>query len=167
MTIKKIRLFLASNIEKEEKWLTDMSSKGFHFQKYYFGVYNFNQNPEEEYIYQIDFNEASQEYFSFYKEAGWKHVDSSMGRFHYFKKRADQPGVKKLYTDLESMKESVQRMLQFYLMMFLLLICSQAGLFLTWHGHPVQKAVAALAAFGVVLYLCLFVSLKKKLQFYK
>lgn len=167
MTIKKVRFFLASNIEKEEKWLTDMSSKGFHFQKYRLGLYDFDQNPEKEYIYQIDFNEASEEYFSFYNEAGWEHVDSSIGRFHYFKRRADQPGVKKLYTDFESMKESVQRMFQFYLTMFLFLICSHTGLFLTWYGHPIQIAVAALFAFGIALYLYLFVSLKKKLHFYK
>nr|WP_281175940.1 DUF2812 domain-containing protein [Domibacillus tundrae] len=131
---EKIRFFLASNVEKEEKWLNEMSERGLHFQKYRFGVYYFHQNLDEQYIYQIDFHEAEDEYFSFYSEMGWKHIDSSIGRFHYFRKGADQPGVNKIYTDLESMKESVRRMVQFYMMMFLLLICSQTGLIFKWRG---------------------------------
>ena len=31
MTIKKMKIYLATDIDKEADWLTDMSNKGFHF----------------------------------------------------------------------------------------------------------------------------------------
>lgn len=33
-TMKKFKLTLAYDIEKEANWLTEMSAKGFHFYKY-------------------------------------------------------------------------------------------------------------------------------------
>lgn len=167
MTIKKFKLFLASNIEKEEQWLTDMSRKGLHFNKYRLGTYYFEENSEKSYVYQIDFREADDDYLQFYEDAGWQHVESFIDRFHYFRTEANIDGIKKIYSDHESVKESLQRMMSFYITIFFALIASQIGLITTWKGHPLQVIASVFVGLVFLLYLYLFFSLKRKINFYR
>ena len=62
MTVKRFKIFLASSVDKEEQWLTDMSRQGFHFKNYGLFTYTFDENPNESYVYQIDFRDANEEY---------------------------------------------------------------------------------------------------------
>ena len=133
MTIKKFNYFLLQTFI--EQWLTEMSRKGLHFKKYKSGMYYFDENSHESYIYQIDFREGDNDYFELYKDAGWQYVDSFIDRFHYFRTKASNLGLKKIYSDRESVKETMLRMMNFYMMMFVLMIVAQVGLIATWQGH--------------------------------
>lgn len=84
-TIKKFKILLANDIEKEANWLTDMSSKELQFLKYRPFFYHFKIDHDKSYIYQTDFQGADEEYFELYKQAGWEHVHTVMEQFHYFR----------------------------------------------------------------------------------
>ncbi|MBS4201841.1 DUF2812 domain-containing protein [Bacillus sp. FJAT-49732] len=167
MTVKKFKLFLASDVEKEEQWLTELSSKGLHLIKYRLGLYYFEEDPNHSYVYQIDFRDADDDYFQLYKDTGWEHIESFIQKFHYFRTPANKESLKKLYSDRESVKETFQRMVQFYMVIFFAMIVSQLGLILTWKGYVIQIVVASLVAFIFIIYLYLFFALKRKIDFYK
>ncbi|HLU22289.1 MAG TPA: DUF2812 domain-containing protein [Bacillaceae bacterium] len=164
--IKKFKFFLASNVDKEEKWLIEMSSKGFHFKKYKAFMYYFEEDKNKSYIYQTDFNEPTDDYFQLYEDAGWEYVDSAVVRFHYFRTDANNTKVKKIYSDSESIKETYQRMLKFYLLLFFVLLTSQVWLFTTWRGDALQIIVLSIVGAVILLYVYLFISLKRKINFY-
>lgn len=171
VTIKKFRLFIASNVEKEEQWLTKMSCQGQHFYKHRLGMYYFEENPNESYVYQIDFlHDVDDEYFQLYQDAGWEHVNtpfSSLKLFHYFRTNASRPGIKKIYSDRESGKESYQRMMSLYIAIFFFLILSQVGLIFTWQGFVIQIISTVLVGFVLLLYIYLLIALKRKINFYR
>ncbi|WP_338653677.1 DUF2812 domain-containing protein [Sporosarcina psychrophila] len=166
MTVKRFKIFLASSVDKEEQWLTDMSRQGFHFKKYGLFTYTFDENPNESYVYQIDFREANEEYMQLCKDAGWQYVDSALKQFHYFRTEANESGVKKIYSDGESVKETFQRMMKFYLILFIIFLTSQIGLFLTWKGQLTQIIMTVIIMLVILLYLYVFISLKRKIDFY-
>ncbi|WP_047986541.1 DUF2812 domain-containing protein [Ornithinibacillus californiensis] len=119
MTVKKFRLRTAPDIEKEEQWLTEMSRKGLHLQKYRFFTYHFEEDPTKSYKYQIDFRQGpKKDYFQLYKDAGWEHVTESIGTFHYFRTDATRSDVQKIYSDSQSIQDSFVRMRDFYLSLF-------------------------------------------------
>lgn len=167
MTIKKFKLFLASDVQKEEQWLTEMSRKGLHFTKYRMGMYYFDEDPNHSYVYQIDFREADDDYFQLYGDAGWHHVESILNKFHYFRIEAEKEGKKKIYSDKESVKETFQRMMSFYLVLFFGMIASGLAIILTWKGYISQIIVISFLTLVLVLYLYLFFGLKKRIDFYK
>ncbi|MUK89245.1 DUF2812 domain-containing protein [Ornithinibacillus sp. L9] len=168
MTVKKFRVFLASNLEKEEQWLTEMSRKGLHLKKYRFCMYYFDENLNESYIYQTDFRpDAEEEYFQLYRDAGWQHVGNALNLFHYFRTEADQSGIKKLYSDAESIKDSYKRMISFYITLFLLLLVSQIGIIATWNGYVLQYISLSIVSLVILLYLYMFWSFRNRMKFYK
>lgn len=167
MAIKKFKLFLASDVQKEEQWLTEMSSKGLHFTKYRLGMYYFDEDPSQAYVYQIDFREADDDYFQLYEDAGWHHVESFINKFHYFRTGAEKEGVNKIYSDKESVKETLQRMMKFYIGIFFAIIASGLAVILTWKGYTSQIIVVSLLSLVLVLYLYLFFGLKRRIDFYK
>ncbi|WP_062106101.1 DUF2812 domain-containing protein [Bacillus niameyensis] len=167
MTVKKLKLFSPSNVEKEEQWLTEMSKKGLHFTKYRLGTYYFEQDPNHSYVYQIDFRDADDDYFQLYKDSGWEHIESFIEKFHYFRTPANQENMKKIYSDRESVKETYQRMIRFYLTMFVALFACQAGLIATWKGYVFQIVATCIVALVVILYLYVFFTLNRKISYYK
>lgn len=171
VTIKKFRLFIASNVEKEEQWLTEMSRQGKHFYKHRLGMYYFEEDPNNSYVYQIDFlHDVDAEYFQLYQDAGWEHVNtpfSSMKLFHYFRTNANRSEVKKIYSDRKSVKESYQRMMSLYIAIFCCLILSQVGLIISWQGYLIQIISAVLVGFVLLLYIYLLIALKRKINFYR
>lgn len=171
MTIKKFRLFIASNVEKEEQWLMEMSHQGLHFYKYRMGMYYFDEDPNKSYVYQIDFPPVVDDYyFQLYQDAEWEYVNtshSSLKLFYYFRTDANRPGIKKIYSDRESVKESFQRMMRLYIAIFCLLILSEVGVIFTWQGYVIQIIVSVLVGLVLLLYIYLIIALKRKINFYR
>ena len=167
MIVKKFRLVLASDIDKEEEWLNELSRQGLQLVKFRWGVYYFEKDSNHSYVYQIDFNEGNDEYFQLYEDAGWKYVDHFINMFHYFRTEVGSEGLKKIYSDKESVKETYQRMFKFYLIIFMAMIVSQVGLFATWKGLPIQVFTLCIVSFVVVVYVCLFFALKRKIDYYQ
>ncbi|OMP66016.1 DUF2812 domain-containing protein [Domibacillus epiphyticus] len=169
MEVKKFKLFLASNVEKEAEWLTDMSKKGLHFKKYRFGFYFFDENHDESYVYQIDFRETKKEnredYLQLYEDSGWEYVDSFINIFHYFRTPADKPHIKKIYSDRESTKEAFQRMFRFYIWLFIIMTVAQINLVINWRGLHLQFLQLGIYVIGVAIYTYVFFCLKRKINF--
>jgi len=162
--MKKLKFFLASEIDKEAEWLTDMSEQGLHFYKYKFPFYYFEEDPNTSYVYQTDFpeSEVQDDYFRLYEDAGWEHVTVVLESFHYFRAEKDKIGEKRIYTDPDSLKALYERMLRFYLLLFLVVMVAQIGMLLTWQGWLFQKVALGLVIVVVVLYAILFIRLLRK-----
>lgn len=165
-TIKKFKLSLANDIDKEEKWLTDMSAKGFHFYKYSWGFYYFEEDHSKSYIYQADFQAADDEYFELYKQTGWEHVHTELSQYHYFRAAKNVIGDKRIYSDPASVKGMYQRMLLFYTTIFICMIIAQAGLLLTWEATFFSTLSLAFVTAVIVLYIFLFIKLLQKINKY-
>lgn len=171
MTVKKWRIFLAADVEKEEAWLNDMSAEGLHLIKYRFFRYDFEEDPNRSYVYQIDFQwNIDKSYFAFFKDAGWESV-KGMGGFHYFRRDASLPGQQKIYSDSQSMKESYKEMLRYYMMIFIGFLFSQlAGLLTVFYapfGTILPIVLLVLCSSVTILYVYLFMTLRRKIQSYE
>ncbi|WP_158591752.1 DUF2812 domain-containing protein [Oceanobacillus halophilus] len=167
MGIKKFRFFLASDIEKEEAWLTEMSRQGLHFYKYKFGMYYFEEDPNVSYVYQTDFHQQVDDaYFQLYKDASWEHVTSYIDSFHYFRTKTDNPGIKKIYSDAESAVESLKRMMKMYMAIFLSLIVIQIALLLMWRGSIIDYFSNGIVFSVILLYVYLLSTLRKRIKYY-
>ncbi|UJL46441.1 DUF2812 domain-containing protein [Virgibacillus sp. NKC19-16] len=167
MAIRKFRLFLASGVEKEERWLTDMSAKGLHMEKSRLGFYTFEEDESKSYVYQIDFQQgANEDYFQVFKDLGWEPVTGWADMFQYFRTEASQEGIKKIYSDRESVMESYKRMMRVYLFLFFMLILTQLPIWLTWDGHFYQVVVITLSTLVILLYIYMLIALKSKINLY-
>ncbi|WP_096270756.1 DUF2812 domain-containing protein [Paucisalibacillus globulus] len=167
MTVKKFKIWLAPDINKEEEWLTEMSQKGLHLQKYRFFTYYFEEDHSKSYTYQIDFRQgAKQDYFQLYKDAGWEYITEVIGVFHYFRTDSKRPDVQKIYSDSQSIQDSYIRMRGFYLLIFILFLVSQLGVFTSWGGWP-RYIVIGVDVVLILVYLRLFYVLNKRINYYR
>ena len=163
-SIKKFKIFLANDIEKEAKWLTEMSSKGLHFFKYKSYFYYVEVDNEKSYIYQLDFQDAGEEYFELYKHSGWEHIETVISQYHYFRADKNAIGDKRIYSDPSSIKNMYQRMLYFYITIFVCMLVAQIGLFLTWNHTLFSKIALAFVTGVILLYIYLFIRLMRKMR---
>ncbi len=163
-TMKRFKLSLANDIEKEANWLTEMSAKGWHFFKYKWGFYYFKEDKEISYIYQVDFQESTDEYFELYEQVGWEHMHTEVMQFHYFRADASIIGNKRIYSDPASVKGMYKRMFSFYLVIFGCMLVTQIGLLLIWDGNLFSKFVLALVTAVLLLYVYLFIKLMQQMK---
>ncbi len=104
--MKKVIYKFYYDFEKEEKWLNEMSSKGFALVDFFMGKYTFEECEKGEYIYRIELLEnlvsdpRSIEYINFLEETGVQHVASSF-RWAFFRKKASL-GQFDIYSDVDS-----------------------------------------------------------------
>lgn len=166
-TMKKFKFTLANDIDKDEEWLTEMSAKGFHFYKYSWFFYHFEEDPSRSYIYQTDFQAADDEYFELYKETGWEHVYTEKLQFHYFRADKDVIGDQRIYSDPASVKGMYKRMLLFYLTIFFCMLLALTGLIVTWRLTLLSAIIVSLAAAVSILYIYLFIALLLKMRKYE
>ncbi|HAM81919.1 DUF2812 domain-containing protein [Ornithinibacillus bavariensis] len=169
MAKRKFRLFLGSDVGKEEEWLTEMSRNGLHLQKYQLFSYTFEEDPEKSYVYQIDFQQnVKDDYLQLYKDAGWEYVTNAINAFHYFRTETSNKEVRKLYSDKESIRDSFNRMIRFYVTIFLCFLVSQlgifTGLFTSWKSYPFFYTIVGVDAVVIVLYVYVLLSLRKRVQ---
>ena len=98
------RLYM--DYEKEERWLNEMASWGWHLVRYRLGGYHFEQGEPGEWIYRIELlpanprSAASQEYLSLLLDSGAEAV-STHARWVYLRRPAAL-GPFELFSDLES-----------------------------------------------------------------
>jgi hypothetical protein len=104
MIYKFTKLF--ADYEKEEKWLNEMSQKGYAFKGYSPFRYTFEDEEPSKYTYRIQLLENlpshvdSVNYIEFCEELGVDVVDTS-GRWVYFRKLS-KDGIFEIHSDLES-----------------------------------------------------------------
>ncbi|WP_167955691.1 DUF2812 domain-containing protein [Anaerosporobacter faecicola] len=115
MSLTKYRWFWAWQFEKEERWLNQMSNRGFQLVDVSFIRYTFDTNSSQEYNYRIEFlehgpyTEKGQEYLLFLKEAGIDMCGSYM-RWVYLRKKKDE-GEFQLFSDLDSRLQHLNRII--------------------------------------------------------
>lgn len=111
MTKIAIRFFM--DHEKEEKWLNDMESRGYHFLRFCFCLYIFAIGKPNTYTYRIELledmplNYKSRDYLSFLGDTDVEHV-ASWARWVYLRKEKAK-GPLHLFTDLNSKLKHFKR----------------------------------------------------------
>lgn len=107
------------NYEKEEKWLNEMSAKGFALTDYSWCRYVFSETENNEYTYRIELldkrpnHPESIAYLKFLEENGVEYVASYM-RWVYLRKKTSE-GAFDIYTDIESKIEHFKKINVFWL----------------------------------------------------
>ena len=126
-SLTKIRFFTADNYEKEELFLTQMASKGWHFSGFAFIFYHFEKGQPRNDIYKLDFRklqvEDKENYLQIHRDLGWENVYEFKvfnGVWEYFRRDGNleisEKGLQEqqLFTDKESLIELLIRMRNFY-----------------------------------------------------
>lgn len=113
------KLFWAWEFEKEEKWLNEMSAKGFQLVAVGPFRYVFDDAIKGQYEYRLELldnfpsSSKSVDYIRFLEETGVEHV-GSMLRWAYFRKKASD-GKFELYSDIDSKIKYYKRFIVLFL----------------------------------------------------
>lgn len=153
----KYKLFWAWEFEKEEKWLNEMSAKGFQL----VGVgpfrYVFDDTIKGQYEYRLELldnlplNHKSVDYIRFLEETGVEHV-GSMLRWAYFRKKASE-GKFELYSDIDSKIKYYKRFIYLFLGISPLMIFNVVNNFNAYlnQKHPIFILFTLLPAILAIL----------------
>ena len=144
--------------EKEERWLNEMASQGWHLVRYHVGGYHFEQGEPGAWIYRIELlpaetrSAASQEYLALLLDSGAEAV-STHARWVYLRRPAAM-GPFVLFSDLESRIGHYRRVLKLLTTALTTLVVCAGGLFVvSWDsgGLAFQIPMVILAVAMVVL----------------
>ncbi|MFC2029667.1 DUF2812 domain-containing protein [Chloroflexota bacterium] len=118
-TLRKIKLFLAWQDEKEEAWLQQMAQQGWHLSSVAPLVYTFVCGDPRDDVYRLDYLTSKadyEEYKQLFQDAGWELVGEMLS-WQYFRKQASAGGSNEIYTDAESKVERYRRVLAYLLIL--------------------------------------------------
>ena len=105
--------------QKEERWLNEMSAKGYALTNYTWMHYRFEDSAPGEYIYRIELldkdvtQKDSIDYIAFLKQSGVEYVTSYMRWVYLRKKAADGPF--EVYSDNASKLAYINRVANFWM----------------------------------------------------
>jgi hypothetical protein len=108
------RVFL--DYEKEERWLNEMASRGWHFVRHRLGGYHFEQGEPGTWIYRVELlpaeprSAASREYLALLSDSGAEEV-GRRARWVYLRRPATM-GPFELFSDLDSRIVHYRRVLK-------------------------------------------------------
>ena len=109
-----VRTFFAWQEEKEEKWLREMSGKGWHLTRVGFFNYRFEKGEPNDMVYKFDFKVLRKaemnDYILTFEDAGWEYI-GNFGSWYYFRTNADGDHSLELYNDNRSKIEKYKRLL--------------------------------------------------------
>lgn len=112
------------NYEKEEKWLNEMSAKGFALVDYTWCRYVFEDCQPGEYIHRIELLESQSNqpegvrYIQFMEESGAEQIATYM-QWAYFRKKS-AAGAFDIYSDLGSRISHYRRVMRLWLLLSIL-----------------------------------------------
>jgi hypothetical protein len=111
-TIKEFKIFTIVDFEKEERYLTQMSKKGYRFKKVSFpGFYSFERVEPEDYVYRLTFKSSwdsdYDNYIALFQDSGWEYIQEFMG-WSYFRKKSDEKNTE-IFSDNESKVEEIDK----------------------------------------------------------
>ncbi len=87
--------------------LSDYAKKGWLLDRFAFLGYTLKKGKPQDLQYSLDFQEnADDEYFLLFKDAGWQHVCSTGHAMHIF---SASPGTKPIYSDIETIIDRYKR----------------------------------------------------------
>ncbi|WP_058302461.1 DUF2812 domain-containing protein [Gorillibacterium timonense] len=101
--------------QEAEKWLTEQSAEGLHFDKKGIFRCRFRRDPSKRYEYRYDLQsfmigrkKAFREYITLYEDGGWEYTDSQLW-WHIFRRPFVEGQIGELYTDLPSRTAFLKR----------------------------------------------------------
>ena len=152
--------------EKEEKWLNEMSAKGFALTDFSFCRYAFADCEPGEYIYRIELLEnvhghpESQKYIGFMEENGVEHI-ASWVRWVYFRKKAEY-GPFDIFSDIGSRLTHYKRILA----LFFPIMCMEflLGISQFHWGFPLNNIAGIFIICLGVAFLIVVLSLRRKIK---
>lgn len=110
------KLFLLSDYEKEEAYLTEMHRNGWKLKKVGFGVMTFEKCTPENVIYKLDFaankKDDKNAYIALFGDYGWEYVQD-FNNFSYFRRNADslENEDTEIFSDNESRLEMIRKII--------------------------------------------------------
>jgi hypothetical protein len=100
-----VRMLMAWNDQKEERWLAEQERSGWHLKAVRCFGYTFERAAPAEMAYRLDFGPSRfsdrSEYFGLFQDAGWEHV-GTRGLWQYFRKAVVDGQVPEIHTDAQS-----------------------------------------------------------------
>lgn len=123
--MKKIRFYFDK--DKEEKWINEMSQKGYAFERFFLGLYTFMPCEPGAFHYQIDLlendNQKEKDFLELMEET---EVEIVARWFRWvFLRRTAKLGEFQLYSDNASKATQYERLGRFYILLMLLeVLCS-------------------------------------------
>ena len=159
-TLRKVKLFLLWQDQKEEAWLRQMAQQGWHLTSVAPLVYTFVRGDPRDDVYRLDYLTSKadyEEYKQLFQDAGWELVGEMMG-WQYFRKPVSTDGPNEIYTDAESKVERYRRVMA-YMVIFVpinvvwLVIDLPGPIKLVMALTMVLWAYSAVRIFGRILHL--------------
>lgn len=154
------KTFFIWNVDKEEKWLNEMSAKGLHLVDAGFCKYVFEEGVPGEYHYRIELlknsmqHPESEAYIHFLEDTGVEQVGSCL-RWVYFRKKAAE-GAFDLFSDIDSRIKYLKRLMGFF---FAVLVLNMFAMFLNvsvyYVNNTVGNLICSIISLGISVMLIL------------
>lgn len=112
------------DFEKEERWLAEMSAKGFLFQSVNaFGKYSFLMAEPHEYVYRVDYRTFKNEsdfadYCALFEDSGWKHLSGSKNSGNQYFVKIKEDAADQIFSDSASIAGRYRRYCSMWATMF-------------------------------------------------
>jgi hypothetical protein len=170
-TMKRTRWFWPWQDKKEETWLEEMSTTGWHLTSVQLPCfYTFDKGEALRNVYRLDYTlmkkDKLDEYLQIFRDAGWEYV-GEMSNWRYWRKQVVNGDAAEIFTDNESKIKKYQRMLTY--MVFFLVILTLIGTNMFINGAwrepdnlPVVSAIylGAMLCYAVVIPIYVVVVIK-------
>ncbi|MCX8131799.1 MAG: DUF2812 domain-containing protein [Clostridia bacterium] len=104
--VSKFKWFWPWQDEIEEKWLREMSLRGYHLLGFRWpGFYHFLKGEPKNYVYRLDYKEDFdrniEEYLELFNQSGWEYIGRYM-MWRYFRTEASGDKLPDIYSDSAS-----------------------------------------------------------------
>lgn len=115
--MKKFRLYV--NFDKEEKWLNEMSNKGWELYGKFI-KYKFHKTSPNNTIIKIDYrsfksNDDFRNYLTLFKDSGWEHIIGTKTSGKQYFKKTDETAGDDIFSDISSKAERYKKMSNMWL----------------------------------------------------
>lgn len=165
-SVTKFKWFWAWQDEAEERWLGEMSKKGYHLSSVGIpSIYNFTVAEPRDYVYRLDFRSFAKkdnlEYLQLFRDAGWEYI-GGMSAWQYFRKEARPGEVTEIFSDYHSKIAKYKRILTFTGFFYVIMIAVSGGRI--WREYPYPWWGNVQVIILVVLLLMTFAIIKLALR---
>ena len=157
---KYFKYFTLFDYDKEEKWLREMSNKGWKLRNYTF-IYTFDKCEPSDTVYKLDFQAIDcdkESYVSLFRDYGWEYV-CEYNNYVYFrteaKKYVNNNEKNDIFSDNQSKLDMMKKIVKFKLIPLLLcFIGIFPNLMLKLGGATIYFRICVIILF--VLYIIIF-----------
>ncbi len=148
-TKKELKLFLITDFEKEEAYLSSMHRKGWKFVSIGGALtYHFEETTPANVVYKLDFKpntaKDTESYLQLYRDYGWEYV-TTFNEFYIFRKSVVADGDLEIFNDEASKQAMIKQIFRrrFLLIVFLYLVALGLGFFVKSLEFALGLAVTA------------------------